>query len=265
MKVHFHFGQTEYIADLTKPIDISIPLSPDGPRAWYVDRMIIRSVVGDGFVGSVAEGGSVNFREIVFNPHGHGTHTESYEHVADVSRPAGQLLKKYFFTAQLISIEPERRTDSDEYSSIGDLIITAQQLRDKINTNAVPEALVIRTLPNVESKLNSNYSDSNFCYLKEDALAYLAEIGVQHLLVDLPSVDREHDGGKLAGHKAFWKNGDPSRHDCTISEFVFVKNEISDGLYLLEMQIAPFVNDAAPSRPVLYAVISDSEFLIPDS
>ena len=130
-------------------------------------------------------------------------------------------------------------------------------MRNQIKGDVIPEALVIRTLPNVDSKLNANYSDSNFCYLKEDALAYLAEIGVQHLLVDLPSVDREHDGGKLAGHKAFWKNGDPSRHDCTISEFVFIKNEIADGLYLLEMQIAPFVNDAAPSRPVLYAVISD--------
>jgi kynurenine formamidase len=257
MKATFHIGQTEYTADLTKPLDISIPLSPDGPRAWYVDRMIIRSVVDDGFVGSVAEGGSVNFRNIMFNPHGHGTHTESYEHVADVSRPIGQLLKKYFFSAQVISITPEQRNEAEDFSAVGDLIITVEQLRDKINTNSVPEALVIRTLPNVNSKLNANYSDSNFCYLKEDALAYLAEIGVQHLLVDLPSVDREHDGGKLAGHKAFWKNGDASRHDCTISEFIFVKNEIEDGLYLLEMQIAPFVNDAAPSRPVLYSVISD--------
>ena len=254
MKAIFHIGQTEYTADLTKPLDISIPLSPDGPRAWYVDRMIIRSVVGDGFVGSVAEGGSVNFRDIMFNPHGHGTHTESYEHVADVKRPVGQLLKKYFFSAQVISITPEQRTEADEFSAVADLIITAQQLRDKIKGDPTPEALVIRTLPNVDSKLNANYSDSNFCYLKEDALAYLAEIGVQHLLVDLPSVDREHDGGKLAAHKAFWKHGDASRNECTITEFIFIKNETADGVYLLEMQIAPFVNDAAPSRPVLYAV-----------
>lgn len=84
-----------------------------------------------------------------------------------------------------------------------------------------------------------------------------AEIGVQHVLVDLPSVDRELYGRRLAVHKAFWKHGDPSRNECTITEFIFIKNETEDGVYLLEMQIAPFVNDASPSRPVLYSVISD--------
>ena len=40
----------------------------------------------------------------------------------------------------------------------------------------------------------------------------------------------------------------------TITEMIYVPNEISDGLYVLNLQIAPFENDASPSKPVLYKV-----------
>lgn len=242
MKVILEIKDQTYTADLTAPLDISIPLSPDGPRAWYVDRMIIRPVEGEGFIGDVAQGGSVNFRNISFNPHGHGTHTESYEHVANVHLPIGNLLSKHFFTAQVITVQPER-IDQDQ-------VITKQQLENLLANQT--EALVVRTLPNEVDKLSKNYSDTNFSYFEADALAFLAEKNIQHLLVDLPSVDREHDEGKLAAHKAFWKNGDASRMQCTITEFIFLKNEIADGLYLLNLQFPALVNDAAPSRPVLY-------------
>jgi len=242
MKVELSIANTTYKADLTAPIDISIPLSPEGPRAWYVDRMIIRPVQGEGFIGDVSQGGSVNFRDIQFNPHGHGTHTESYEHVAAVSRPIGTLLSKYFFTSQVVTITPT--------SSNGDHVITAQQLKDLAIGEI--EALVVRTLPNSFEKNSKNYSDTNFPYFEANALAYLAERNIQHLLVDLPSVDREHDEGKLAAHKAFWINGELSREQCTITEFIFVSDQIQDGLYLLELQFPAFVNDASPSRPVLY-------------
>ena len=35
----------------------------------------------------MAEGGSVNFRDVTFNPHAHGIHTETREHVRDDSIP----------------------------------------------------------------------------------------------------------------------------------------------------------------------------------
>lgn len=245
MKVLVEHIEKTFVAQLDEPLDISVPLSPEGPRAWYVDRMTIRPVQGEGFIGDIAQGGSVNFRNISFNPHGHGTHTESYEHVAAVHRPVGKLLTKYFFTSQLMTISPQQLGD--------DRIITKKQIEQQLE-NAI-EALVIRTIPNTDEKLNKDYSNTNFPYFEEEALRYLAEKNIQHLLVDLPSVDREHDEGKLSAHRAFWKNGDASRQQCTITEFVFVKNTISDGLYLLELQVAPFVNDAAPSRPVLYPLV----------
>jgi hypothetical protein len=77
-------------------------------------------------------------------------------------------------------------------------------------------------------------------------------LGVQHLLIDLPSVDREEDGGQMLAHKAFWQYPDNPRKEATITEMVFVPNEVPDDLYLLNIQIASLETDASPSKPLLF-------------
>jgi hypothetical protein len=37
---------------------------------------------------------------------------------------------------------------------------------------------------------------------------------------------------------------------------IFVPNEIKDGDYVLNLQIASFENDASPSKPILYSVVN---------
>src|SRR5690606_2950525 len=97
-------------------------------------------------------------------------------------------------------------------------------------------------------------------YLLEEAAVFIKEKGIQHLLIDLPSVDREHDEGKLVAHKAFWnlKNinevNKDARFECTITEMIYVDDSILDGNYMLNLQIASFENDASPSKPVLYEI-----------
>ena len=81
-------------------------------------------------------------------------------------------------------------------------------------------------------------------------------VSAANLLTDLPSVDREEDGGKLLAHKAWWKYpGAEIRHSATITELIFARDSIADGLFLLNLQIASFEIDASPSKPVLYALI----------
>ena len=116
------------------------------------------------------------------------------------------------------------------------------------------EALVIRCLGNGPAKLHTNYSNTNPPYIAAEAIEWLNEIGVQHLLIDMPSVDREQDGGALAAHHAFWQYPANTQFHKTITEMIYVANEIEDGTYLLNLQIAPFENDASPSKPILYKV-----------
>lgn len=240
--------------DLSKPIDISIPITNNeqNPIAWYLDKPEISPVIVGDWIGKVSEGkSSTNFNNIYFNPHGHGTHTECLGHITRDFYSINDSLKQFFFFAQLISIEPER---VDE-----DLIITKSQIETALNKNSL-EALIIRTLPNNKDKLSKKYSNTNPAYLSEEAAILIRELGIKHLLIDLPSVDRENDEGKLLAHKAFWnvKNvnnlNEDARLDCTITEMIFVENNVPDGNYILNLQIASFVNDASPSKPILYKI-----------
>lgn len=239
--------------DLSKPIDISIPLSNTdaNPIAWYIEKPEIKPVKFGDWVGKVSEGSSTNFNNIFFNPHGHGTHTECLGHITREFYSINQCLKQFFFTAELISIEPKL---------VGtDLIITKTQIKDGLD-DETPDAIIIRTLPNETAKKHRNYSHTNPPYLTEEAAEYIKEIGIKHLLIDLPSVDREEDEGRLLAHKAFWNvtnvnNLNPdARLDCTITEMIYVADEVKDGSYILNLQIASFENDASPSKPLLFKI-----------
>jgi arylformamidase len=253
MNITVAINGNELKADLSKPLDISMVLSTDqkNSSAWYVSPVTIEPVKGDGFIGSVAQGGSVNFRNITFNPHGNGTHTESVGHIAETIYSINKTLTKFHFSAKVVSIEPEIWQNDAGTRQKGDLIITQSQLEEAIG-NEITEAIVIRTLPNWKEKLTKQYSNTNPPYLCDKAASYLREIGVDHLLIDLPSVDKEVDNGELLSHKAFWNYPDDIKFQKTITEFIYVNDAIEDGLYLLNIQIAPFENDASPSKPVLY-------------
>lgn len=255
MKITIHAQPIPYTVDLARPIDISLPLadSDQNPLAWYLEKPCIEPVTSGNWVGQVAQGSSTNFNNINFNPHGHGTHTECLGHITKEFYSINHSLTTFFFMAELISITPTQ-VGEDE-------VITKDQIADKLNEKK-PDALVIRTLPNTLAKKNRNYSHTNPPYLTEEAAAYIREIGITHLLIDLPSVDREEDEGKLLAHKAFWNvknvvvlNAD-ARMDCTITELIYVPNTVLDGSFLLNLQIASFENDASPSKPVLYALIN---------
>lgn len=236
--------------NLSEGLDLSITLK-DGkanPRAWYVSPPRFEPVRENGWVGVVKEGGAVNFRNIFFNPHGHGTHTECLGHITPTVYSINNTMKTFFMEAQVITIAPEQRVVEGKT----DQVITYDLLLEAVKDLSETPALIIRTLPNNLDKTVKNYSDSNPPYIDIAALAIINQLKVKHLLVDLPSVDKEQDDGLLAFHHGFWnvpKNPDFER---TITEFIYVPENIPDGAYFMNLQVAPFENDAAPSRPLLF-------------
>ena len=241
-------GGKQIEVDLSKPLDISIPLtaSVENPIAWYLDKPTIEPVKDGDWIAKVSEGASVNFNTIVFNPHAHGTHTECIGHITSEFHSINDTLKTFFFISELISVTPEIQGV--------DTVISENQIKTLLKGKS-PEALVVRTLPNTDFKKTKKYSHTNWTYLSEAAANYIKEIGVKHLLIDTPSVDREKDEGKLLAHKAFWNYPSKPRLEATITEFIYVEETVNDGSYLLNIQIAPFHNDASPSKPILYKLL----------
>lgn len=245
MRATVHVKDETFEVDFSKPIDISIPLqaNQDNPVAWYIDAPKIEPEIFGEWTALVSEGASVNFRNIYFNPHGHGTHTECLGHITAHIYSLNDCLKTFMFKARLITVVPE---------TFGkDKVLTKKQVAKALGNN-IPEAVILRTLPNTTDKKKRKWSDTNWPYLLEEAGVFLRESGVKHLLLDLPSVDRERDDGKLLCHHAFWNVPKNKRLDATITEMIYVPHQIKDGDYLLNIQIASFENDASPSKPVIY-------------
>ena len=247
MIIQLNLSNKKYRANLAAPLDISLPLREgnDNPNCYWAEPVKFETISAGNFVGSVKAGGNVNYQKLTFSPHGNGTHTECFGHLsADETATINKSLTNFHFFAEVISVSPEKISN-------GDLVITVNQVREKIK-HAKAEALVIRTLPNTDSKKKQQYSGTNPPYLEAAVTEYLAKNGIQHLLIDLPSLDREVDDGKLLAHKAFWNFNQSIRKQCTITELVFIDNSIPDDLFLLNLQITSLEMDASPSKPVLY-------------
>jgi arylformamidase len=228
-------------AVLEKGHCLAIPLDHEQPQpnAFYAPMYDAAPHTFDNWVGDTRSGASVNFYNIRLNPHGNGTHTECVGHIAKERYYVHDALADGYFVAALITVYPTQHED-------GDRIIEALEWEDGV------EALIIRTMPNYPDKRFRQYGGTNPAYLAAPLVRQMAASGIKHLLLDLPSVDREEDGGALAAHRAFWNYPENPRLDATITEMIFVDNTIADGLYLLQVQMPALMLDASPSRPYIY-------------
>ncbi len=240
-----------YQFDLSLPLPVGLIYQTDAAAtsAWYCPPTVISpATIGD-WVGSTAMGASVNFNNITFNPHGNGTHTESIKHILTDAPDLPVIYTQFHHLAQLITINPIVLPN-------GDKVISKNQLAECYDNDFPSTALLIRTTPNEDwYKKNKNYSHSNPPYMLANAMQWVVAQNIQHFLIDLPSVDREEDGGELAAHKIFWDYPTLNRKHCTITELFYAHDKIKDGNYLLNLQIAAFMNDACPAFPVLYLLL----------
>ncbi len=282
MILSIEINHQTYEIDALNPLNISIPLNFKGiqPNAYDVEKASSMAFEAGELIGDTRRGGSCNFEQVKLIPHCNGTHTECVGHITHERISVNDCLQDAFVLANLISVLPEKASKTIETYAFeaneNDLLITREVIEEALKNSrfqipnsksekaqgAMPQSLIIRTLPNDESKLSQTYLKEIPPFFSTEAIRFIAEIGVNHLLVDLPSIDRIFDGGKLSNHRIFWNVGQgefeinaETRIHNTISELIYVPNEIGDGNYLLNLQIAPFAADASPSRPVLFKLI----------
>ena len=245
MLVGIHIDGTNYQVDLNNGTDLSFPLNhgTDNPKCFYAPDPNFEPVKTETFIGSTASGSPVNFYNVFFNPHGNGTHTECVGHIAKEKYHINDCFEDSFLLAKLIALEVEK-------TSSGDFRISKKALEKKVKANE-QKTLIIKT--NIYDHFDGrDFSGKNPPYFEPAAIAYLRDCGIEHLLTDFPSVDREEDEGKLEAHKLFWDYPENIRKNCTITELIFVPKGIKEGIYLLNMHIMNLSLDAAPSRPIIY-------------
>lgn len=261
-------GEKRWSAQRTHAVDLSIGMDFTGaqPSFFGAERAVGRTLQAGSFVGDVSSGGTCNCASYTLTPHCNGTHTECVGHVTRERVSIRDVATEHFMTALLISVTPQATQHTQESSTPppqrGDRLITAEALERGVGQHSLAgcTALIVRTLPNDRSKLSRDYgAGPTPPYFSAAAIQWIVDQGIRHLVVDLPSIDRDNDAGRLTAHRIFWGLPPDSttaaaatRGRSTITELAYMDDAVRDGLYLLNLQVAPFATDAAPSRPVIF-------------
>jgi kynurenine formamidase len=264
------FGR-RWRVDPRSSLDLAIRLEFEGPQPRFLAE---RAACAEplriaGFTGDVRTGASCNCGIYTLSPHCHGTHTECVGHLTGDATEVAGLTPAPLALAALVTVQPGPlgaiSHDRPRLSAATDTVITRAMLATAAQrwVRDPWTALVVRTLPNDPGKAHRTYSGAcPAAYFTADAMHWVVERGVVSLVVDLPSLDRAHDGGALVAHRVYWGLA-PGARDAylaqrgraLVTELAYVPSSVDDGLYLLDLQVPAFGADAAPSRPVLYPVV----------
>lgn len=267
MQARIAVAGSEIGVDLSRPVDLAVELDFAGaqPRHFGAPRASSRAFTSEGFTGSVAHGASCNCEIITLIPHCNGTHTECAGHLTRERLDAWRVSPPGLVPALLLSVipEPPRTEGSEPAPQADDRLITQAALARGWPRQVpfAPQALILRTLPNTAEKRTRDWSREIPPYLSQEAARFLVARGILHLVVDLPSIDRTHDEGRLTAHRIFF--GLPrgsaqlaavARPEATVTELAYVPDSVRDGACLLELQLPALAGDAVPSRPLLYSL-----------
>jgi len=259
----------DYGVDLAQPIDLAVALDFAGPQPRYFGAPRASSrpfeTPGFGFKGSVGRGSSCNCEVITLIPHCNGTHTECVGHLTRERLDAWRVTPAAPLPALLVSVTPAQAGDesTEPPPQSGDRLITRRALERgwPVRPGLAPQALIVRTLPNTADKRTRDYTGQTPPFLSRPAAELLVSHGILHLIIDLPSIDRAHDEGRLTAHRIFFglppgsvELAAAARATATITELAFVPDSVPDGIYLLELRVPALSGDAVPCRPLLYAL-----------
>ena len=265
MMIEITHNNYKYKLNTKDLIDISIPYQFNNkqPNFYNVKPGTYSPLTDDNISYSVKSGASCNVFEIAMNIHCTGTHTEFVGHLLEDPGNIGQILNVIFIPSLLITVQPTpfKNTQDSYHCDVDDneFVIDKNLIAasEKTICKHKPKALIIRSNPNSKKKKYFNYQNNIPPFFTNDALKYISDMDIEHLIVDIPSIDRMNDHGLLGNHRIFWNNGQNinekvNQHSKkTITEMSYISNNIKDGFFFLNLQIPHFVCDAAPSRPLL--------------
>jgi kynurenine formamidase len=240
---------------LARVLDFNAP----HPRVFGAPAATTSPFVAGTFNGEVARGASCNCRAVHLIPHCNGTHTESAAHLTTDALRLTDFVPLEPLPALLLSVTPVVARDSGETADPpphpGDRLVTAKAIERAWPAawpDGLPRArvLVLRTGP---------LDERDAPFLSLEAARLVVARGIDHLVLELPSVDRADDGGKLAGHRVLFglpagstSVADATRAQATVTELAQVPADCLDGPCAVQLQLTPWTGDAVPSRPVLF-------------
>ncbi len=265
MRLTFLVHGKAWVCDESAGCDATLPFDPAlrGGRAFGLRPTTVAAVeIGGGRSLRVDDGAPVDCADVMLNPHGGGTHVECVGHIvadawtlADVEMPG-------LLPATLLEVKVEALGGCGEHAggkSAGtDRVLTARALTeawDACGVEGFDEAIAVRTDAASALPVGADWTGTNPPYPTIEAMDWLAGRARSLLVLDLPSLDREDDGGTTPNHRRWWGLPDgartlgavaaPQRLICELARF---GPDLAPGPHLLRLDVAPIASDAAPAR-----------------
>ena len=270
MIAELSFGGQKVRAAMDRGVSLAIAVEfgSAGPRHFGAGAPVSKPYSVGNFSGSVITGASANCATVTLTPHCQTTHTESVAHLTRESGDAWRVVPRGLLPAVVVSVVPEPARESNETTDpepfATDALISKRRLRAAwpMGRMIEPVAAIIRTLPNDTGKRTRDYTDLVPPYMTREAVEWLIEKRIEHLVLDVPSLDRTHDDGHLVGHRLFFglprgstARGDAARSRATITELAFIPDEVHDGPCVLSIAVPAVGGDAVPSQPIVYPLV----------
>jgi kynurenine formamidase len=243
------------------PLALTLDFAAEHPRHFGAPPATSEAFRAGSFEGEVARGASCNCRRLVLVPHCNGTHTESASHLTLEQRNLQELLPIAPMSALLLSVQPVAAPGSGEDSlpqpQGGDRLLTRSALLAawSAHERTRPRVLLLRT--------GTHWRDAAPPFLSPQLATELVERGVEHLVTDLPSVDRLADEGRLTAHRIFFglpagstRLAEATRGGATITELAAFPASLRDGPCAVQIQIPAWSGDAVPSRPLYLPLVA---------
>lgn len=262
MHIELSWGSERVVVDTARRIELSQPLGAELPQPSAFGIAPLRQEVFQvgGFVGDTRRGGSCNVTVFTLTPHGNGTHTESIGHIVHEQVPVTGCLAEPFLPTVVRRVTPIPASESPESYT------PAPAPADRLLTRAALSASGPLNLPGNGALVvltgtppAASFGPETSAYFTHEALRWIVDQGVMHLLMDMPSVDRLDDQGLLSNHRLFWglpaggqRLSEASRPKATITEWLAPAENVPEGRYFAGIEVPPLISDAAPARIFLY-------------
>lgn len=248
MYIDLHFGSNQDPIRIDSELFHSLSQhiarnKENATNAYFLEQAIFEPVIAGDFVGDVSQGGACNCEDIRFNAHGNGTHTECVGHISQEKVYMDQVSMPPYLTCYLAHAEASTLSNGDRIIDMNSYQWSKLEHVD---------AVIIHSGTTHKAE---QFSGTNPCYIDVEVLKLLNAKGINHVLTDLPSVDREEDGGALAGHKAFFGYPEAVHLNKTITELLFVPPCIETGKYILNISYGALETDAVPSSIKIYPIL----------
>ena len=216
MQLTFQHNGIAYTCDTERSHSLAMTLNFNGqqPNFYETDEATSKPLQLGDFTASTRVGGSCNVSCLALIPHCNGTHTETVSHIVDEDIWLADVAMQPLMLASLISVTTTTVESSDTTDSyLPELVATDQIISLAAIDSALkaadvdrikPRALILRTLPNSAAKKSITYAPQTGApFLSIEAMQAIIDADIEHLLVDIPSIDKMQDEGLLTNHHTY--------------------------------------------------------------